>query len=77
MFNKSIVVALIVCACYLGTIEARPDITDPLNLAKPLVMGGVAAAVETVPTLVENVNPLKSKPDLPLPLPPLPVPLHL
>ncbi|KAI8036218.1 hypothetical protein M5D96_011078 [Drosophila gunungcola] len=76
MFNKAIVVALIVCACYLGTIEARPgDITDPLTLAKPLVMGGVAAAVETVPTLVEGVNPLKSKQILPLP--PLPVTLPL
>ncbi|XP_017064559.1 uncharacterized protein LOC108103541 [Drosophila eugracilis] len=37
MFNKSIVVvALIVCACYLGTIEARPGLPD---------LGGATGAV--------------------------------
>ncbi|XP_070075280.1 uncharacterized protein [Drosophila takahashii] len=38
MFNKSIVVALIVCACYLGTSDARPGLGE-------LTSGPVGAAL--------------------------------
>ncbi|EDW53192.1 uncharacterized protein LOC6612525 [Drosophila sechellia] len=45
MFNKSIVVALLVCACYLGTSDARPGLTDvatgPVGAAAPLVTGAL------------------------------------
>ncbi|XP_016946165.1 uncharacterized protein LOC108021882 [Drosophila biarmipes] len=48
MFNKSIVVALIVCACYLGTIDARPGGLDVLGgggslpLVGPLATGALS-----------------------------------
>ncbi|EDV45786.2 uncharacterized protein LOC6551158 [Drosophila erecta] len=60
MFNKTIVVALLVCACYLGTIEARPGLTDvasgPVGAAAPLLTGAVGgltagAANSAVPQL--------------------------
>nr|XP_016938923.1 uncharacterized protein LOC108016708 [Drosophila suzukii] len=49
MFNKSIVVALIVCACYLGTIDARPGGLDligggPLGAVGPLATGALGGA---------------------------------
>ncbi|SPP89158.1 uncharacterized protein LOC117590711 [Drosophila guanche] len=37
MFNKTILAALILCACYLSAIQARPQ----LDLVQPVV-GGVA-----------------------------------
>ncbi|XP_039498172.1 uncharacterized protein LOC120455781 [Drosophila santomea] len=46
MFNKTIVVALLVCACFLGTIEARPGLTDVVSgpagqIAGPLALGAL------------------------------------
>ncbi|EDX01227.1 uncharacterized protein LOC6524256 [Drosophila yakuba] len=46
MFNKTIVIALLVCACYLGTIEARPGLTDVVSgpagqIAGPLALGAL------------------------------------
>ncbi|XP_016980095.1 uncharacterized protein LOC108045321 [Drosophila rhopaloa] len=64
MFNKSIVVALIVCACYLGTIEARPGgIGDligggggPLDAVGPVLTGAAAGASSAAaPALVGSV----------------------
>ncbi|XP_017134580.2 uncharacterized protein LOC108150789 isoform X2 [Drosophila miranda] len=35
MFNKTILVALILCACYLSAIQARPQ----LDVAQPVIAG--------------------------------------
>ncbi|XP_017045906.1 uncharacterized protein LOC108091294 [Drosophila ficusphila] len=60
MFNKSIVVALILCACYLGTIEARPGggVLDAVGgggavgtvvpVATSLVSGAAAGATSSL-----------------------------
>ncbi|KAH8367939.1 hypothetical protein KR084_004561 [Drosophila pseudotakahashii] len=45
MFNKSIVVALIVCACYLGTSDARPGLTDVATGPAGAILGAATGGL--------------------------------
>ncbi|XP_043660133.1 uncharacterized protein LOC122624560 [Drosophila teissieri] len=72
MFNKTIVVALLVCACYLGTIEARPGLTDVAtgqiagSFAQGVLKGTVSQIGSQLPAGLGQQSPLSQLSNLPL-----------
>nr|XP_017109848.2 uncharacterized protein LOC108134149 [Drosophila bipectinata] len=57
MFAKTFVVAIILCACYLGMIQAQlpPPVTSVLGAATP-VLGGAGAGLATGSLLTQGLN---------------------